>query len=302
MKQDSENCRHWKMERDRDGALWLILDQEKSDVNTLSREVLDELNRLLDDISRQHPSGVVLCSGKKSGFIAGADVREFSQISDASEALSYVERVHTIFDRLERLQVPTICVVRGFCLGGGLELALACRVRIAVDSAETTLGMPEILLGIHPGFGGTVRLIRQVGPVPAFELMLSGRSIDARRALRIGLADYAVPERQWERAVRTVLQHPPRRRKPGVLNSLWRLRFFRLLLARYLRRKTAGRVSKIHYPAPYALIDLWERAGGDPAAMYREESRSVSGLVTGDTARNLVRVFRLRERLRGLGQ
>jgi 3-hydroxyacyl-CoA dehydrogenase/enoyl-CoA hydratase/3-hydroxybutyryl-CoA epimerase len=292
------NCRHWKTESDRDGTLRLILDRAGSGINSLSREVLEELDRLLDDIIRHNPEGVILCSGKTSGFIAGADVNEFSGVSEAAEALSHVERVHATLDRLERLPFPTVCVIRGFCLGGGLELALACRHRIAVDSPETVLGLPEVKLGIHPGFGGTVRLIRQAGALPALELMLSGRSVDARRALELGLVDYAVPERQWRRAAQTVLRNPPPRKKPGLHNSLWRLRPGRALLARYLRKKIAGRASRKHYPAPYALIDLWERFGGDPGSMDREEARSVADLVTRDTARNLVRVFRLQERLR----
>ena len=301
MKQIPGKYRHWKTNTDGDGNLWLILDRAERRVNTLSREVLDELDGLLDDIHRRHPKGVVLCSGKKSGFIAGADVTEFTEVDEASQVLSYVDRVHKIFERLERLPVPTICVIHGFCLGGGLELALACQYRIAVESTETVLGMPEINLGIHPGFGGTVRLVRSVGALPALDMILSGRSIDARRALKIGLVDYAVPDRQWRSAVRTVLQHPHARNKPGLLNALWRLRVSRTLLAWFLRRKIARRVSRKHYPAPYAVIDLWERFSHDPAAMYREESRSVCNLVTGDTARNLARVFLLREQIRNMG-
>ena len=190
------NYRHWKTKLDSDGILWLCLDRADKNVNSLSREVLGELEDLLDAISRKLPSGVIIYSGKPGGFIAGADVTEFASIVDASEAQKHIEWVHTIFDRLEQLPIPTVSLVHGFCLGGGLELALACRCRIAVDIPETEFGAPEVKLNIHPGYGGTVRLIRLIGPLAALELMLSGRSINARRALRIGLVDYAVPERQ----------------------------------------------------------------------------------------------------------
>lgn len=289
------------MERGSDASLWLVLDRADRDVNTLSREVLDELDLILGAIAGQEPSGLVLCSGKESGFIAGADINEFSQVSDPSAALAYLERVHAILDRLEQLPVPTVCVVNGFCLGGGLELALACRRLIAVQSPKTSLGLPEVKLGIHPGFGGTVRLTRRIGPLKALNLMLTGRSLSARQALSIGLADYAVPERQWRRAAQAVLMQRRSRKPRRPVDRIWRLRPIRVFLAWYLRRKISGRISREHYPAPYALIDLWERCGNRPAAMYREERRSVSFLITGSTARNLTRVFRLRERIRSLG-
>jgi 3-hydroxyacyl-CoA dehydrogenase/enoyl-CoA hydratase/3-hydroxybutyryl-CoA epimerase len=302
MRPDHYNARHWKANLDSDGILWLSLDRADGEINTLSREVLEELDRLVREIPRRQPKGVVLCSGKENGFIAGADTREFSSIVDSSQAVELVEWVHTIFDRIEQLSIPTLCLIHGFCLGGGLELALACRCRIAVDSPDARFGLPEVRLGIHPGFGGTVRLIRLIGPRRAFDLMLSGRSISARHAQRIGLVDYAVPERQWKNAVLTVVSRPPSKRKAGFLNALFRSRFPRLFLSWILRRMVSGRVEKKHYPAPFALIDLWKRHGGSPAVMYREESRSVAELVTGETSRNLVRVFSLQERIRKQGR
>lgn len=302
MKPDNSNYRHWKTKLDGSGILWLSLERADSETNTLSREVLGELEQLLEDIPRQEAAGVVIRSGKKNGFIAGADITEFSSVTGSSEALELVEWVHGIFARLEQLAIPVVCLIHGFCLGGGLELALACRYRIVIDSPGTRLGLPEVRLGIHPGFGGTVRLIRRIGPQQALSLMLSGRSISAGRARRIGLVDYVVPERQWKHAVREVMSHPPSKRKHGFLNALFRLRLLRSLLAGYLRRTVAKRAMREHYPAPYALIDLWERFGGNPAVMYREESRSVADLVTGTTSRNLTRVFFLQERIRNQGR
>lgn len=302
MKPDHGYCRHWKVNLDADGILWLILDRADREINTLSREVLEELDQQVIDILRMRPKGVVIRSGKEGGFIAGADITEFSSIADSTEARELVERVHRIFDRIEQLSIPTVCLIHGFCLGGGLELALACKYRIAVDSPTAGLGLPEVKLGIHPGFGGTVRLIGLIGPRQAFDLMLSGRTITARQARGIGLLDYVVPERQWKNAVRSVLSRPPSKRKGVFRNALYRLRPGRSLLSWIFRRMIAERADRNHYPAPYALIDLWERYGGNQAVMAREEARSVARLVTGDTARNLARVFFLQERIRTQGR
>jgi 3-hydroxyacyl-CoA dehydrogenase / enoyl-CoA hydratase / 3-hydroxybutyryl-CoA epimerase len=302
MEHELKHYRDWKTKQESDGILWLTLDRADKNINTLSRDVLDELERLLDDIPRQQPAGVVICSGKPSGFIAGADITEFSRIVNSAEALKLVESVHRIFDRIEQLSFPTASIVHGFCLGGGLELALACRCRIAVDAPETRFGLPEVKLGLHPGFGGTVRLARLIGPLPAIKLMLSGRIIDARQALKIGLVDYVVPERQMARAAKDAILHAPSRRKFRFLHSLSKIGFTRFLLSGYLRRMVAKSVVRKHYPAPYAIIDLWERFGGNPAVMYREEARSVANLVTGVTAQNLIRIFLLQERIKSLGQ
>src|SRR6266567_70666 len=302
MAHDGQTYRHWRLEADDERIVWLTFDPADKSVNALSREVLEELGLLLDEIARQAPAGVVIRSGKENGFIAGADVAEFTGLADEDSALALIEQGQAVFDRLERLPVPTLCLISGFCLGGGLELALACRYRIAADTPDTQLGFPEVKLGIHPGFGGTVRLTRLLGPLPALDLMLTGRSVAGRKAAKLGLVDYAVPERHLENAARATLSHLPSPLSHGFLYHLSGMWFARPLLARYLRRTVAKHADKRHYPAPYALLDLWERFGGDPPAMLREEARSVARLITGTTAQNLVRVFLLQERLRSLGR
>ncbi len=302
MAHDGRAYRHWRTEQDSDRIVWLTFDRAERSVNALSRDVLEELARLLDETARQQPAGVVIRSGKASGFIAGADVTEFTDLTDEAGALALIERGQGILGRLEQLSVPTAALIRGFCLGGGLELALACRYRIAADTPQTVLGFPEVKLGIHPGFGGTVRLTRLIGPLPALDLMLTGSSISARKARTIGLVDYAVPERHLENAARATILHAPSPVSRSFFSSLAGAWFIRPLLARYLRRTVARRADRRHYPAPYALIDLWERYGGDPTVMLREEARSVARLITGSAARNLVRVFLLQERLRSLGR
>ncbi len=203
-----ETYRHWRLEQNGDRIVWLTFDHAGRNVNTLSRTVLDELALVLDTAANGPFSGMVIRSGKRNGFIAGADITEFTSLADADQALAFMKHGQEILERLEQLPFPTVSLIHGFCLGGGLELALACRFRIAADTKETRLGLPEVKLGIHPGFGGTVRLTRLIGPMPALNLMLTGRHMGAGEALRIGLVDEAVAEDQLENAARAIVRHP----------------------------------------------------------------------------------------------
>jgi 3-hydroxyacyl-CoA dehydrogenase/enoyl-CoA hydratase/3-hydroxybutyryl-CoA epimerase len=302
MAHDSETYRHWRMDQDSDGFIWLTFDYAGRKVNTLSREAMEELSRILETISRQSPAGLAIRSGKASGFVAGADITEFTGLSDNEQALALIGHGQEILGRLERLPFPTVSIVNGFCLGGGLELALACRYRIALDTPETRLGLPEVRLGIHPGFGGTVRLPQLIGPLAALEMMLTGRSVGPREARRLGLVDIVVDRRHLDDAARSLLLFTPSPARPGLLAAFCSVWFLRPLLAAIFRHKAAGHTDRRYYPAPYAIIDLWEKHAGNPAAMYLAEARSIAGLITGDTSRNLVRLFLLKERLSSFGR
>ena len=168
--------RCWREETDAEGVVWLTLDKPGASVNTLSSPVLEELGTLVADIAKRAPRGVVLRSGKTSGFVLGADVKEFTTLKSIEEARALVERGHRVLADLESLPCPTVALIEGFALGGGLELALACRYRVAVNDDRLTLGLPEVMLGIHPGFGGTVRAVRTIGSLAALDLMLTGLS------------------------------------------------------------------------------------------------------------------------------
>jgi 3-hydroxyacyl-CoA dehydrogenase / enoyl-CoA hydratase / 3-hydroxybutyryl-CoA epimerase len=296
------NYRHWHLDQDDGGIVWLTLDRADSSTNSLSSEVLAELDRLLAQLPVATVRALVIRSGKRSGFIAGADVREFTAIAGPDSALELIRRGQGILARLEALPLPTIALIHGFCLGGGLELALACRYRVASDDPATKLVFPEVQLGIHPGFGGTLRSIRQVGPLAALDLMLTGRQLAARQALRIGLVDYAVPERHLANAVRALVAAPPAPRVLPPRERLAGLPFVRPLVARYLRRRVSKKADPRHYPAPHALLDLWCRFSGDEAADYAAEAASAAALITGSSARNLVRVFLLQEQLKSVGR
>ncbi|RME34254.1 MAG: crotonase [Gammaproteobacteria bacterium] len=298
----SDNYENWRLETDGEGITWLHFDMAGSGTNVLSSGVFAELTRILDSLHAQPPKGLVILSAKPGGFIAGANVKEFTTIEDRAQALELIRTGQQQLDRIQSLPCPTVARIHGYCVGGGLELALACDYRVALDEPRTRLGLPEVMLGIHPGFGGTVRLPRLIGVPAAMDLMLSGRTVDARRAARMGMVDHAVPERHLDRACRAmVLERPPKKR-PSRLLRLADSAPLRPLLAAFLRKQVARRAPKEHYPAPYALIDLWARHGAGSDEMFQAEAESVADLVRTETSRNLVRVFFLQERLKGLGR
>ncbi|MGF1644502.1 MAG: 3-hydroxyacyl-CoA dehydrogenase NAD-binding domain-containing protein [Thiotrichales bacterium] len=293
---------NWFPSTDANGVLWLALNVPCKSANSLGHSVLNELRQWLERLRADPPAGVVFHSTKASGFIAGADVNEFTGLTRRDEALALIQQGQAVMDQIAGLPCPTLAVIRGFCLGGGLELALACDYRIAIDDPSTRFGLPEVKLGIHPGFGGTVRAIETIGSLAALELMLTGRTLGARQAHRLGLVDERIPERQVDNAVRHYLAHRPSARVVSLRERLLRTGPMRAAVAAYLGRTTRKKVSPRRYPAPFALLDLWRQHGGDPRTMYLPEARSVAELITGDTARNLVRVFQLQDQLKALGK
>ncbi|MBC8212495.1 MAG: enoyl-CoA hydratase/isomerase family protein [Gammaproteobacteria bacterium] len=295
----TKNTSHWRSDIDQQGILWLILDQKDASTNVLSAEVLQQLDSILDKIHRELPLAVVFKSAKSSGFIAGADINEFLQVTNQQEALILIRRGQGVFNKIEALSCPTIALIDGFCMGGGTELVLACDYRIASDNPSTRIGLPEVKLGIHPGFGGVVRLTRLVNPFQALEMMLSGRALSARDAKKIGLVDYVQPERQLTRAVTHIaLTTPPKRKLPWT-GTLLSLPLIRSLVTFIMKKQVAKKASIEHYPAPYALLDVWNKYYGSPS-MMEQEAKSVASLVQGETVRNLIRVFFLQSRLKGL--
>jgi len=295
------NTGDWQSRLDDDGILWLILDQQNTSTNVLSITVLEQLDGLLDKITQDLPKAVVFRSGKPRGFIAGADVNEFLQVKSTQEALIMIRRGQTLFSRIAALRCPTVAMIEGFCMGGGTELALACDYRVALDDNATRIGLPEVKLGIHPAYGGLVRATAMINPLKSLELMLTGRGLTARAARAIGLVDTAQPQRQMERAVRNfALTRPPRQRMP-LLGKLLSLPGIRHGLAEYMKRQVAKKAPRQHYPAPYAILDVWATHYGNHKRMMEEEANSVARLIQGDKVRNLIRVFFLQTRLKSLG-
>ncbi len=300
MAEETSRPRHWSWSVDADGIGWLGADRAGASTNTLSRAVLEDLNATLAVIERARPKGVVVWSAKKNGFVAGADISEFTKITDATQGYELVRAGQQVFERLERLPCPTVAALHGFALGGGLELALACRYRVAADDERVSLGFPEVQLGIHPGFGGTVRSPRLIGGRAALDLMLTGRPVRAKRALALGLVDRLAPPDGLKAAAAALLREAPAARRAPFLDRLLALAPLRSIVANQARAQVARRARPQHYPAPYAIVELWRRLGAAGAQAYEAEARSFAELCLTEASRSLVRVFFLQDRLKGL--
>jgi 3-hydroxyacyl-CoA dehydrogenase/enoyl-CoA hydratase/3-hydroxybutyryl-CoA epimerase len=291
----------WSLEIDTDRVAWLVCDTPGTSTNVLSAAVLRDLAAQLADLATQRPAGVVIRSAKAGGFIAGADIKEFLKIGTPEEGYELVRAGQSVLQTLADLPCPSVAALHGFALGGGLELALACTYRVAADDATLSLGFPEVLLGIHPGFGGTVRSVQLIGVRPALALMLRGKPYKGARALAVGLIDELVPPADLrERAKSRLLRAPPKATAPFV-DKLLNLAPARPFVARQAASTLRQSVRRDQYPAPYAVLDLWQRHGAAGAESYEAEARSIAELMCTPTSRNLVRVFLLQDRLKSLG-
>ncbi len=297
--QDS-TWQHWRLTEDDQQVAWLFFDRQDTAVNSLSEAVLQELGEILKKLTSKIPRGLVLRSAKEGSFCVGADLNEFRDLDDTSAIFSRLQAAHAIADRLEALACPTIAIIHGSCLGGGLELALCCDYRMALPNAK--LGLPEIRLGLHPGLGGTARLTHLIDPLEAMTLMLTGKILDAQRARKAGIVDTVIEERHVVRAVAAAVAGEIKRHESGMKERLLTTTPARRLEARQMRAKSAEKADPEHYPGPEALIRLWEDHGGDVATMRSEEIRSFAGLLTGSTAQNLLRVFFLQEKMKKIGK
>jgi len=293
----------WRFSVDRQGIAWAVFDREGESQNSFSRRALEELGAIVEAVERgareRTVRGLVIGSGKEKGFIVGADVREFEQLAGEREVVESVSLVNGYLDRIERMPVPVVCCIHGFCLGGGLELALACHWRIATRDDATRLGFPEVRLGIFPGFNGTARSIRQAGALAAMPLMLTGSMIRAGAARGMGLVDELAPgplNLPW--MARRAIERKRKSKPLPFWKDLVRQWPARELLARKMRAETARKVRADHYPAPFRLIDLFETHGGNLEGMKAAETRAFAPLMMSDTSRNLRRVFKLMEMLK----
>ena len=291
--------RHFHWEIDKDGLAWLTFDKQGESTNTFSPEALAQFSACLDEVKAAAPKGLIIRSAKDN-FIAGADVEEFTRFKTPQEALAFVRLGWDVLQKLHDLPFPTTAMVNGFCMGGGVELALACRYRVALDDPKTRFALPEVMLGIMPAWHGVQWLPKLVGPAAAFDMILTGKSVDARRAKRIGLVDQAVPLRILENTARMVtLEARPRKKLPLLQRIFLNLR---PVVVSQARKQVARRAKKEHYPAPYAILELWRKYDGDPFAADSDPSASVSSLFTHPTTANLIRIFFLQERLKAQGK
>ncbi len=294
---------HWRLDSDIDNIAWLTFTHADEKVNSLGTAVLAELDQIVSDLEASQPTGLVLMSGKPGSFIVGADVREFDQTDKVSELEDNIRKVHGLFQRIEDLPFPTVVAFEGYCLGGGLELALCFDWRIALDADHTRVGFPEVNLGIYPGFGGSGRSIRAIGGLKAMPIMLTGKMLRARAARGLGLVNQTVDKHgslRW--AARTAVWKKKRAPRPGLMARMSTLGPIRKFLAGQMRKQTSAKARREHYPAPFELIDAFEASGHSQSGMIRLEAEKVPRLLAGDTSRNLRRVFRLMEALKAQGK
>lgn len=295
------NWKHWRLETDSDKLAWLTFDRAQSSTNTFSSEALRELADVCAQLKSAAPKGLVIQSAKDNGFAAGADIDEFTTLKSAEEAYAFTKLGNDVFDQVEALPFPTVALIHGFCMGGGTELALACRYRIIDDGPKTKMALPEVMIGIVPGWGGAKRMPRLIGAAQALDLMLTGRAVDGRRAKKMGLADVLTPRRHFVNAAKTLMAKPPAPHQPAFKDAITNWPVIRGFVASASLKQVAKKARKDHYPAPYAIIDLWQNYDGDPRNVPQDHPYSISGISTHPTTANLIRIFKLQDRMKGLG-
>ncbi|MDX1395113.1 MAG: 3-hydroxyacyl-CoA dehydrogenase NAD-binding domain-containing protein [Gemmatimonadota bacterium] len=303
---DSPN--HIALDIDSDKVAWLTLDQPDSRANLLGAATMGFLDQRISELESRiatgQPVAVVVRSGKPGTFIAGADVREFAEVTDPAEARAKSAEGQRILQRLSRLTVPTIAAIDGTCMGGGTELALACDWRVATERAR--IGLPEVKLGIIPAWGGCVRLPRLIGIQRALKMILTGSAVSADRALRWGLVDRTTTSDGLESMLRTfaidvvrkqvVRKSRPKSVRERLLEGTGVGRSLLFSGARKQTRKTGGE----HYPAPFEAIDVIERSiDMSIADALAVENEGLVRMAETDVAHNLIRLFLLGQDAKG---
>ena len=297
----SQQLQHWSYEIGENQVVWLTIDRQDSSANSLNEAVLREFKLALDAIKLLSPKALIIRSAKKTGFIVGADIEQFKLLKTAEEATKLIIKGQMLFQELADLPFPTIALIQGFCLGGGLELALACRYRIVEDSPKVRLGLPEVKLGIHPGWGGTVRLPALIGASKAFGLLLTGQLVRPKAARKMGFVDRVVPRRLLYKVVLEYALKPPALHQASLLEKLSNQAVVRSILGKMMLKQVAHKARREHYPAPYEMIDHWVSYGVEGSKPYTIEAESIGRLLV-NNAPNLVKVFFLQERLKNMAK
>ena len=290
--------RHWRGETGEGGNLAEVLAVADRSVNVVHSGVLDELEDVLEHLYAEAPPGVILGSDPERAFALGADVAEFTKLENGDQALAMLRRGQKLFQDWANLECPTVAVIHGHCLGGGLELALACDYRIAESGPQVQIGLPEVRLGIHPGYGGSVRLPALIGDLKALRMMVTGKTVSGAGALKLRLVDAVVPRRQLFAMAREMI-----RRRPAPHRSRW---YHRVPHAPGLRSAVAwayaqgvkSAAPKEHYPAPYRLLEHWEDLSENSDVALESEAQSVANLFESPQARQMTRAFLLRQELK----
>jgi 3-hydroxyacyl-CoA dehydrogenase/enoyl-CoA hydratase/3-hydroxybutyryl-CoA epimerase len=295
----------WHDSVPQDGIMRVRIDQNDRPVNALSRAALQELAELVDRIrSDAFIEGVVFESGKPGSFIVGADVTELQDLQGADAARDISQFGQQVFADLEKLEIPTVALISGACLGGGLEFALACRYRIADEHRKTVLGLPEVKLGLIPGWGGTVRLTKQIGLLAALPLILTGRMLNGRQARSKGVVHDVVPTEAFDSVGHKILETCHKfgsagslfrtRKKPLLMRlfegSRWGRNFTLNKAVKQVQKETRGR-----YHAPLKVIDALRAGMQSQQAGFKAETDAVAELADNPVTTELMRLFFLQE-------
>jgi 3-hydroxyacyl-CoA dehydrogenase / enoyl-CoA hydratase / 3-hydroxybutyryl-CoA epimerase len=289
-----------RLEKHEDGVLFAFIDNPHSLINTLSEPVISEIESVLDEVGTDHfAKALIFISAKEDNFIVGADVVEFDKISEPGQAREILTRVHALFNRITNLHYPSIAAINGPCLGGGLELALACHFRIATDSPKTVLGLPEVTLGVLPATGGTQRLTRTAGIRRALPLMLTGKRLSAGEARTLRIVDIVVYPGDLQNTVKRCVpflrkKFPRQVSYPALFSLDWVLRTIppagRIYF--HIARRRVARQSDDHYPALFKLIDCVEAGvAGTMSDGFKAEIEAFGSLVVSPQSQSLRRLF-----------
>lgn len=286
--------------KQKQGVGELIINTPGEKVNILRSSALMELDQLLDNICHKHLDALVIKSGKEGVFIAGADINEIKDIQSVDDARGKATQGQHIFNKLESLPFPTIAVINGFCLGGGLEMALACTFRVSTDSPSTKIGLPEVNLGIIPGFGGTQRLSRLIGYTPALGLILAGKSVDGIKAFKLHITDACYPEGYLDfklpQFIETVIRSPQsiikKRARRGKLLPLAESFFLTRRIITHGVKKSLKQKTGNHYPAPLAALDVMHKTHNLPLKKGLSiEARYFGKVAPTLVSKNLIHIF-----------
>ena len=294
--EQKDNNKTFSLARQENGIAHLIMDVKGESMNTLKAEFADEIAEILKEI-REDKSiiGLVLASGKADSFVVGADVHMLANCTSASEATALSRQGQMIFDQLENLSIPVVAAIHGACLGGGLELAMACHARVCSDSPKTALGLPEVQLGLLPGGGGTQRLPKLVGIQKSLDMMLTGKQLRGIQALKAGLVNDVVPNSVLLKSAEQLAlsgKAKPKARKLSIMDKLLEGNGLGRSVLFNKATKMVLSQTKGNYPAPLKIIDCI-RTGVEqaPSKGYQVEADHFGQLVMSDVSAQLRQVF-----------
>lgn len=285
---DLQNVR---LETSEDGIAVITFDHPDKSANIFDIQTLVELEKQVDAVSTSLARGVIFISAKPSIFIAGADLNTLGT-AKGEELRDLIEKGQMIFTKIAALEMPTVAAIHGACLGGGFELALACDTRIASSDKATKIGLPETMLGIIPAWGGSTRLPRLIGVPQSLNLILAGKQLAPKHALKLGVVDKVVPkETLREQAEKILAKGKPKRKNHFLTNNPLSSAVIRMISRKKVLQKTRG-----NYPAQEAAIDVVTRAGyGRIVESLKREVEAVLKLADTPATANLMRIFHLQE-------